>query len=240
VPVLEAPLDKPRPARPTFHGTRHAFRLPADLVEDLHAQAQREGVTLFMLLLAAWGALLARFSGQHELLIGSPSNRRLETDDTKDLIGLFIQMLALRLDLSGNPTLRGLLQRVRQVTTEAQAHAHLPYDAMVDELLRRGHLPRRPPLTVGLVLYPKAPAAPPSALPLAPYSVGTPTSHFELSLTLAQGPAGIDASLEYNTDLFVADTIRRLAQQLTWLLRQMPVHPEWPLDAFSPLPPGTP
>src|SRR4029077_8474695 len=128
--VLELPTDFPRPAVQSYRGARQELRLDRSLTEDLQQLSHREGVTLFMTLLAAWQVLLSRYSGQEDVVVGAPIAGRVRTE-LEGLIGFFVNTLALRTDLSGNPNFRELLGRVRQVTLEAYAHQDVPFEKLI-------------------------------------------------------------------------------------------------------------
>jgi non-ribosomal peptide synthetase component F len=222
LPLLQVPLDRPRPALPTWNGTRHAFSLSRESSAAVRRRAQQEGVTPFMFLLAAWAAVLGSRSGQQDLLIGSPSDDRNGLPDgTAGLIGLFVNVLPLRVSLSGLSTTRDLLHHVRGVVTGAFEHPPPPLDLLVQELLRRGVCAEPPVLRTGLTYY-SEPFVPRSLgdVKLAPLSVGTRTSHFELALAVSEGEA-LQASIEYNTDLFAEGTIAALAQDVVRACEEM-------------------
>jgi amino acid adenylation domain-containing protein len=223
--ILPLPTDKPRPTVQTYRGKHQSLVIPAAVTERLKALAQQEGVTLFMLLLAAFQTLLYRYTGQEDISIGSPISHR-NREETKSLIGLFINTIVLRSDLSGNPTFRELLARVRQVALGAYAHADLPFDRLVDELQ-----PQRDPsysplfqvmfdlqMASGAMPYGKATA---NALPdllLKPVKVQSDTAAFDLSLILEVREQELVGSFEYNTDLFDSTTIARMAGHFQNLL----------------------
>ncbi len=224
--ALALPTDRPRPAVQTFRGSTHSFTLPASLTASLQALSQREGATLFMTLLAAFQTLLSRYSGEDDIVVGSPIAGRNRAD-VEGLIGFFVNTLALRTDLSGNPSFRELLQRVREVCLGAYAHQDLPFERLVDEL----QLPRdlgRNPLVQVVFSMDNAPLA---ALELPGLTVQTipgaaPVAKFDLSLAVADGPAGLAASLEYNTDLFDPTTVERLAEHFHTLLEGIVADPD--------------
>ncbi|MGH7412374.1 MAG: amino acid adenylation domain-containing protein, partial [Candidatus Methylomirabilis sp.] len=130
--VLELPTDRPRPAVQHYRGARESFELPRTLAEALHELSRREGVTLFMTLLAAFQTLLFRYTGQDDIVVGSPIANRARTE-TEGLIGFFINTLVLRTDLSGNPTFRELLKRVKEVALGAYAHQDVPFEELMEE-----------------------------------------------------------------------------------------------------------
>src|SRR5205085_1286409 len=127
--VLELPTDRPRPAVNTYRGAKQSLALPADLCAALKALSEREDVTLFMTLLAAFQTLLARYAGQEEIVVGTPIANRNRTE-TEALIGFFVNTLVLRTDLTGDPTFRELLAHVREMALGAYAHQDLPFEKL--------------------------------------------------------------------------------------------------------------
>ena len=151
LPVLELPTDRPRPAIQTFSGARESLMLPKTLSEKLKALNQRQGITLFMILVAAFQTLLFWYTGQEDIVVGTDIANRNQAE-TKELIGFFVNQLVLRTDLSGNPTFLELLDRVREMTLEAYAHQDLPFDKLVDVLNPKRELNRSPLFQVKIVL----------------------------------------------------------------------------------------
>src|SRR5262249_42536829 len=143
VPVLALPTDRPRPAVQTFAGAVLIHYLPATLCEALTLLNQAAGVTLYMTLLAAYQVLLARYTGQDDIAVGSPIANR-NRHEIEDLIGFFVNSLVLRTDLADDPTVRDLLRRVRQTTLEAYAHQDVPFEKLVEELAPERDLSRYP------------------------------------------------------------------------------------------------
>ena len=143
--ALELPTDRPRPPAVTYRGARHAFELPGELVEQLKPLGRTEGVTLHMILLAAFQVLLSRYSRQDDIAVGMPIAGRNHAD-LEQQIGFFVNTLVLRTDLSGNPTFRELLSRVRQVALAAYDHQELPFERLVEEMQPERHLSRNPRL----------------------------------------------------------------------------------------------
>lgn len=133
LPVLELPTDRPRPAVQTYTGARQLLVLPAELTEAIVALGQREGATLFMVLLAAFKVLLYRYTGQEDLIVGSPIANRPQTE-TESLIGFFLNNLALRTDLTGDPTFRDVIARVRKTALDAYTHQDVPFEKLIEEL----------------------------------------------------------------------------------------------------------
>ncbi|HKH46426.1 MAG TPA: amino acid adenylation domain-containing protein, partial [Thermoanaerobaculia bacterium] len=218
LPVLDLPLDRPRPQLQTHHGARLPLALPAEAVAGLREMGRGQGATLFMVLVAAFQTLLHRYSGQDDVLIGTPvaSRNRAEVED---LIGLFVNTLVLRSDLAGDPAFQTLLSRVRQVVLAAVRHEEMPFEKLVEELGVERTLDRSPLFSVMLVLQNALPGALElPGLTLERLDLDTRTAKFELTLDLAERPdGGLSGSLEYNTDLFEASTAARLARHFASL-----------------------
>ncbi|HXO18741.1 MAG TPA: amino acid adenylation domain-containing protein, partial [Thermoanaerobaculia bacterium] len=234
--VLELPWDRPRPAG-EWRGPNGM--LPVSLGEGLgrrlRALCRREGVTLYMALLAAWAALLGRHSGADDLLVGSPVANRTRME-TEGLIGFFVNLLVLRADLAGDPAGSELLARVRKRALAAYAHQDLPFARLVAELRPQRSLAHTPLFQVLLTLQ-NAPGIPLElpgltveslALPIAP-----PTARYDLSLTLAEGPAGLRGMLEYRRDLCDPTTAARLLAHLEALLAGLVADPRSRLSQLS-------
>ena len=209
--VLELPTDRPRPAVQTFRGARESLLLPAPLTEALTALSRQEGVTLFMTLLAAFQTLLYRYTGQEDIVVGSPIAGRT-CADVEGLIGFFVNTLVLRTDLSGEPTFRALLARVRESALGAYGHQELPFEQLVEEL-QPERSPNHPPLFQVMFVLQNA-STPTLRLPgltSTPVAVDTGTAKFDLSLYVEEDTEhGLRTTLEYNTDLFDAPTMRRM------------------------------
>ena len=218
LPVLELPLDRPRPASQSFRGATLEFTLPRALLERLRAFSQREGATLFMTLLAGLDAVLHRYSGATELVVGTPvanRNRR----ELEGLVGLFVNTLAVRVSLEGNPGLRELVRRVRTETLEAYAHQELPFEKVVEALRLPRDLSVPPVFQVMLVLenQPQVPLRL-AGLRVTPESIATRATKFDLTLSLAETEEGLRGLAEYSTDLFDEATVRRLLLHLERVL----------------------
>lgn len=217
-PVLELPTDRARPARQTYRGTSQSLRLPSTLSEALKALSRQEGVTLFMTLLAAFQVLLARYTGQEDILVGSPIANRTRAE-IKGLIGFFVNRLVLRTDLSGNPSFRELLQRVREVCLEAYVHPDLPFERLVEELQPERDPSHSPLFQVFFTLLNFTDDRPAlSTLILSPVEVGSETATFDLTLSIVERADSLTATLNYNTDLFDTPTIARMLGHLQTLL----------------------
>jgi len=223
--VLELPTDYPRPPVRSTRGARETLLLPARLCDELRALSQREGVTLFATVLAAFQTLLARYTGQDDILIGSPIAGRTRTE-TEGLIGFFVNTLALRTDLSGNPSFCELLRRVREVTLGAYDHPDIPFEQLVEELQPQRDMSRSPIFQVALALQnvPQHKLELPG-LTLAIETPDSGTAKFDLTLVLSEQPAGLRAEVEYCSDLFEAATIARMLGHFRTLLEGIVADP---------------
>jgi amino acid adenylation domain-containing protein len=215
--LLELPADRPRPAVRSAQGALLRGGADGVLARGVRELARRQGATPFMILLAAFQALLHRVSGAEQLLVGTPIANRNRAE-TEGLIGFFVNTLVMRADLEdleGTPTFLDLLARTREATLEAHAHQDLPFEKLVEELRPERDLSHTPLFQVMLVLE-SLPAPPDLAgLEVAALPVDNRTAKFDLTLIAADRPeAGLELDLEYSTDLFDAPTMGRL---LTWL-----------------------
>ncbi|MFD9356168.1 amino acid adenylation domain-containing protein [Streptomyces sp. NPDC060031] len=231
---LELPTDRPR--LPVWEGDGGVvrFELPAELVAQVDKFARGHRVTRFMVLLAVFQALLARYSGQTDIPVGTPVSGRSRTE-AEGLIGLFVNSVVLRGDLTGRPSFETLLGRVRQSTLSALTHADAPFELIVDELAPERDLSRNPLFQVSFSL--NNAAAAPIVLPgLVVELVRTPLvgSAFDLALDVDQMPDGrLNARLQYATALFDRTTVQRLADSLRLLLDTVLAAPEAPLDRIE-------
>jgi amino acid adenylation domain-containing protein len=229
--VLDLPTDRPRPALPKGRGAQHRSELPRELVGALRALARGRG-TLFMPLLAGFQALLCRFTGQHDLVVGTAvANRnRLEVEG---LIGFFVNTLALRSRLDGEASFAELFAQARETALGAFAHQDLPFEKLVEELRPQRSLAHAPLLQVMLVLQ-NAPGATLDipGLTLAPADAVWSGAKFDLTLQLSETTNGIAAFWEYDPDLFDAATVLRLARALQVLLGAAAAQPHLRLAAL--------
>jgi amino acid adenylation domain-containing protein len=238
-PVLELPTDKPRPAVQTYEGMSEPLTLSPELLKQLKVMSQREGVTLFMTLLAAFQVLLSRYSGSERVVVGTPIANR-NRGETEPLIGFFVNTLALHTDLSGNPSVRELLRRVREVCLGAYTHQDVPFEKLVEELEPERNLSHTPLFQVMFALQ----NAPAEALKLSglkfdPLPSENGTAKFDITfLTQEDGGGGLCGAIEYNTDLFGADRIRRMAEHFRSLLEGMAADPSQPLASLKLLSPA--
>ncbi|MEB3357179.1 MAG: amino acid adenylation domain-containing protein [Synechococcales bacterium] len=219
LPVLELPYDRPRPAVSTYQGAQHPLTLSPELAAALKALSTRSNVTLFTLLLTAFKVLLHRYSQQEDILVGSEiANRdRLETEG---LIGLLVNTLVLRSDLSGNPRFCDLLEQVRETVLGALAHQNLPFEKLVEVLNPERHLSQMMPLFQVKLDLQQAHVRPLelAGVTLERYPLADQSAKYELRLNLQDTEHGISGQVEYSTDLFDASTIARLVEHFQVLL----------------------
>ncbi|HEY2737200.1 MAG TPA: condensation domain-containing protein, partial [Thermoanaerobaculia bacterium] len=228
-PLLDLPTDRPRPAIQSYRGASRPLLLPAALVRQSEALARSEGATLFMVLLAAFQALLARTSGQDDLAVGSPvaGRNRMETEG---LIGFFINTLVLRGDLS-EASFRELLGRTRETALAAWLHQEVPFEKLVQELAPERNLAQSPLFQVMLVLQ-NAPEAElrVAGLTFSPVAAAGTTAKFDLTLSLGETAGGLAGAVEYAADLFDAATVDRFLGHLAHLLADAVAEPRTPLS----------
>ncbi|MEO6192136.1 MAG: amino acid adenylation domain-containing protein, partial [Thermoanaerobaculia bacterium] len=238
VPPLDLPADRRRPPVQTFRGARVPVILPADLAPAVAALGQGERATDFMTLLAGFAALLHRYSGQTDFALGTPHANR-DCAEIEPLIGFFINTLALRVDIGGEPGFRGLLARVRETAVGAFTHREVPFERVVEELRPERDLARSPLFQVMFMLQNNA--AGPLELPglaIAPYGFDANTAKFELTLSLFEYQGRIGGTLEYNADLFEGTTAERLAGHFGRLLAAALAAPEQPVGELPMLAPA--
>ncbi len=231
--VLELPTDYPRAAVQTFRGATHLFELSVELSQAINKLSQQEGCTLFMTLLAAFTILLSCYSGQEDIVVGSPIANRNRVE-LEGLIGLFLNTLALRTDLSGDPTFLELLTRVRQVTLGAYSHKDLPFEKLVQELAPKRNLRYSPLFQVWFALQnvPTTKLKLPG-LTLSLLEIDNTTVQFDLELFVSEGVEGLSACFKYNTDLFNATTIAQMANHFEILLLDIVEQPNTRLKALA-------
>ncbi|MBB2744190.1 UNVERIFIED_ORG: amino acid adenylation domain-containing protein [Microbispora rosea subsp. rosea] len=237
VPALELPADLPRPAEQTFSGAGWRFRIERDTAERVRDLATAHGASPYMVLLAAFQVLLGRYSGQRDFAVGSPVSGRA-LPELEGAVGLFTNTLAMRADLTGEPSFEDLLDRVRDGALDAYAHQELPFDQLVSELNVTRDVSRSPVFQVMFVLQNfRAPAEWRTGLGLAEFRLETDTTRFDLTLYLRESPDGIDGHLVYNTALFLPATIERMARHFANLLRSVAEAPGTPVSALELLDP---
>ncbi|AVH69209.1 non-ribosomal peptide synthetase [Nostoc sp. 'Lobaria pulmonaria (5183) cyanobiont'] len=231
--VLELPTDYLRPAIGTFRGATYSFELSYELSVALNKLSQQQGSTLFMTLLAAFQTLLWRYTGQEDIVVGSPIANRNRAE-IEGLIGFFVNTLVLRTNLTGNPSFEELLKRVREVALGAYAHQDLPFELLVEQLQPQRDLSHTPLFQVMFVLQ----NAPMSALELpdltlSPVESDSNTAKFDLTLYMSETESGLVGNLEYNTDLFAENSIQRMAAHLQTLLSGIVTNPQASLSELS-------
>jgi amino acid adenylation domain-containing protein len=234
--ALEMPTDRPRPAVQTYRGAAETLRLPRELKEGLEGLSRGASTTLFMTLLAAFAALLARRSGQTDVVVGTPTAGRGRRE-IEDLIGFFINPLPLRIDLSGEPGFQELLVRVRRTVLEALAHQDLPFEMLVEELQPVRDRSRSPlfqakfqlqnvPVSRSLV----------AGLGLKPLGQVIEAVKLDLDLNLGEVGDGLGGALEYRTDLFDRSTAERLLRHFQLLLETVVAAPDrslWEIELLT-------
>ncbi|WP_342706338.1 amino acid adenylation domain-containing protein [Burkholderia arboris] len=231
--LIELPTDRPRPAIQQFRGAVLPFRLDGERADGLRAIARASGTSTFMVVLAAYALLLSRYSHQQDLVIGSPiANRR--SSMTEPLIGFFANMLALRVDLSGNPAFGELLARVKRVALDGYSRQEIPFEQVVDSLKLERNLSRTP-VFQAVFAYEKAHSQTLNfpGLVATPVAVETHTAKFDLTLHIQDADDGLAGSLEYNLDLFDAATIDRMAEHFRTLVDAVIADPDRPLGGLA-------
>jgi non-ribosomal peptide synthetase component F len=225
LPVLNIPTDRPPGNRPAREGAMETLLLPEDLIRLLKSMSRSENVSMFMTVLAGYTALLYGYTGQDDLVIFSPvANRKNETEA---LIGPFAGLIALRLSLAANPTVRQLLDRIREVTLDALSHTDLPFEVLLEKLQVRS-VRGRNPLSQCYFFYQTAFLQPRelrdlTVVPLPDFALGT---HFELQMGLLERREGVRVQLEYNPDLYDRGTIQGILQDYCKILEAMVQDPE--------------
>ena len=234
--ILELPTDRPRPAVPTHRGASHSFELSAELGEGLKALSRREGATLFMTLLAGFQALLARYTGQMDVVVGTVVAGRTRRE-VEPLVGLFINTLALRTDLSGDPTFGELLRRVREVCLGAYAHQDVPFERLVEELRPERAAGRSPlfEVTFGVQNAPAGKLEGPG-LELRPVEAESGRSRFDLTVWVSEGGGRLRVGMTYNTELFEEGSVAGLRRRYETLLESAVKDPGARLSALEFIP----
>jgi NRPS condensation-like uncharacterized protein/acyl carrier protein len=234
-PALQLPTDRPRPAVQTTCGEGQELELSKEVSEALRALSRREGATLFMTLLAAFKALLHYYTAQDDMVVGTNVANRTHIG-TEGLIGFFVNQLVLRTDLSGNPTFRELLARVRRVALAAYAHQDLPFEKLVEELQPQRDMSRsllfqvKFELREGITQSIELPG-----LTIIPLESGYKVARYDLHLSMAEGEQGLAGILVYNADLFEASTIDRMISDFVALLERVATEPDVRLSELAEL-----
>ncbi|HEX2094170.1 MAG TPA: condensation domain-containing protein, partial [Longimicrobiaceae bacterium] len=224
-PVLEIPTDRPRPPVVGARGDVHLFTVPAGTAAALREWARAEGATLFMVLMAGWQLLLARWSGEEDVCVGTAVAGRTRRE-IEGVVGFFINTLVLRGDLSGNPAAREWLGRVREGTLDAFAHGEVPFEKLVEELRPERSLQHTPFFQSMLVLQnTEQGELRLGPLEVSPLEGATGPAKFDLSLTVYEAGGELRGALAYRTELFDPETTERMAGQLVRLLAGMAADP---------------
>ncbi|MEH2266224.1 amino acid adenylation domain-containing protein [Nostoc sp.] len=231
-PLLELPTNQPRPSTQTYRGRSEFGALNQDLTQKLKRLSQESGTTLFMTLLTAFVLLLSRYSRQDDIVVGSAiANRNLR--QIEPLIGFFVNTLALRTNLQGNPTFLELLERVRQVTLDAYEHQDLPFEKLVDELGLERSLSYHPIFQVAFGLQNETQETLEiPGLTLNPLKWENTTTLFDLSLMVRETPQGLTTEWEYATDLFTATTIQRMVGNFAVLIQRIVDNSQQPINTL--------
>jgi len=230
LPVLALPTDRTREKRPSLAGASESIVLPANLSDSLRALSRRAGVSLFMTLLAALQVLLARYTGETDICVGTAVSIRPEVE-LEQLIGFFVNTLVLRTDLSGDPNFCELLKRVREVALEAYAHQDLPFEKLVETLQPERSLRHSPLFQVMLILN----NTPRKSLHMTgvsteEFKIDNGTAKYDLTLSFTDAGPNLKAHLEYGTELFEAGTVRRMLGHYQTLLEAIVQDPDQPIS----------
>ena len=236
VPVLQLPTDRPRPAVQTYRGARHRFAFPAELARSVGDLGRREGASLFMVLLAGFDVLLARTSGQRDITVGTPAANRPLTE-LEGLVGCFANTLALRVDLSGDPSFTEVLRRVRQTAQDAYAHQDAPFDLVVDAVAPERTLSHSPLFQVRFAVQtqPREDPDPGAGLSLTMLHEEQETARFDLLVDVWETAEGLEGYVEYSTDLFDPDTVAALTERYRTLLTRLTREPDRDVFDVDPL-----
>ncbi|MEM9905083.1 MAG: condensation domain-containing protein, partial [Cyanobacteria bacterium P01_D01_bin.44] len=228
--VLQLPMAHSRPAIQTFRGANQSLKLSKDLTKALKALSREENATLFMTLLAAFKTLLYRYTGQGDILVGSPIANR-NRSEIEGLIGFFVNTLVMRTDLGGSPSFRELLVRVRKVALDAYAHQDLPFEQVVNALRLQRDLSYTPLFQV-LFEFGNVPmsALELPELKLRPLKAESGAAKFDLSLSMRESGQELIGNLEYSTDLFDTDAIARILSHFQTLLESIVANPDQRLE----------
>jgi len=231
-PVLQLPTDRPRPLFPRFQGASSTFRLSPELTDSLRTLSKANDATLFMTLLAAFKILLHRYSGQDDISVGAPIANR-NRSEIEGLVGFFVNTLVLRSDLSGNPTFKEFLGRVRDTATQAYSNQDIPFEMLVDAVQPNRDLSHTPLFQVMFVLQEN----PIEAIRLPDFEMKgleaeSGTAKFDLTLFMEERAGGLKGAFEYSADLFDAATMQNLVGHFTTLLHAIARHPDEKISAL--------
>jgi surfactin family lipopeptide synthetase A len=224
--VLDLHTDRPRPQVQSFRGARQSFRIPGNVAGAIKSLARQEHATLFATLLSAFQILLYRYTNQEDITIGTPVANRNRVE-IENLIGFFVNTVAVRVDLSGNPTFRQLLGRMRETFLEVQTHQEIPLEKVVEEVQPKRELNRAPLFQVMFVLQnAPLPQLKLADLTLVPMEIDNGTAKFDLTLYMRETERELTGSLAYNTDLFESTSIARMIDSFEMLLESVAADPD--------------
>ncbi len=217
--ALQLPTDHPRPALQTTHGATTSFQVNKDIATRLQAFSQQQGTTLFMTLLAGFKVLLHRYSGQEDITVGTPIANRTQ-HETEQLIGFFVNTLALRSEVNGAESFTQLVQQVKTTTLEAYTHQDVPFEKVVETVMKSRDLSRSPLFQVMFVLQntPDVPELKFGDVQLSAEGFTQQTAKYDLSLFVTDNGNGLQGAVEYNTDLYEEATIRKMLVHFEQLL----------------------
>jgi len=238
IPILELPTDHQRPAISSYRGTIQTIEIPENLTVRLTELTRREGYSMYMTMLAAFNVLLYRYSGQDDIMIGSPIANRGKPE-LEEIIGFFSNTIVIRSDLTGNPTFIQLLERVRRITSAAYDNQDLPFEKLVEELQPDRYMSHNPLFQAMLVLEgltKPTVAVENKNIAVSPLTAHSGTSKFDLLLLIRQSEKIISCSFEYSTDLFDSNTITRFLSHFKNLLEAVAAEPGQPIDDIRYLP----
>lgn len=230
--VTELPMDRSQPAEQNFRGTFRFVTFPKQIMDGLDALSQQEGATLFMTLLAAFQTLLARYSGQEDMIVGTTTAGRNRAE-IEDLIGFFTNTLVLRTNLSGDPSFRELVGRVREVTIGAYAHEDVPFEKLVEELDPERILSRKVLSRVRFALDNAPQPLHFPGLTLSRFEYDSGMARYDLALFMEKSEQGLSAYWTYKTDLFNAATITHMSNSFETLLSSIVSQPDAQLSALK-------
>jgi amino acid adenylation domain-containing protein len=230
-PPLELPADRPRPPRRTLAGATHRFAIPAGTASRVAALGRTEGATPFMVLLAAFKFFLARHAVEWDVTVGSPIAGRAQRE-TEGVVGFFANTLALRTELAPDASFREALRRVRATTLGAYAHGDLPFERLVEALGGERDASRNPVFQVMFAVRDRLPELEAGGLRMSMREGETGTAKFDLFLELTEGPDGVEAALEYASDLFDRGTVERMAERFVVLLEGIAADPDRPASVL--------
>ncbi|MFF5232190.1 amino acid adenylation domain-containing protein [Dactylosporangium sp. NPDC000521] len=236
VEPLALPTDRPRPKQQTFEGAGYGFDIDRDLLDRLTRLAKAHGATVYMVLLAAFQVVLSRHSGQRDFAVGSPIAGRPEPE-LERLIGMFVNVLAMRARLDGDPTFDELIERTRETCLSAYAHQELPFAQLVSELNVPRDVSRSPVFQAVLAVQNYAAASDLTGgtgpLDVTPFGLRATGTRFDLELFVMEDPSGLRGAFNYNVDLFDEATIARLGRHLDKLLRAIVARPGVPVSTVD-------